>query len=139
MPAIRQAQEWGKRPTQVIMRDDWFGHRNPFTGAPSGDKDEWTRWDYALSSAYQLIEDNTDEYGLLIWEREDEAVDIDAIRRSHKFKAAVDNVTNGKKYKPIPGEYFIPDIRSRRRDENGREQFQSYTEWVEKENSRDSD
>ena len=55
----------------MIMADDWFGHRHPFTGEPFGDKDEWTDWDFVLVEAVQLIEDWTDQHGLLAWEVDD--------------------------------------------------------------------
>lgn len=135
MPSIRAAQKWGKRPTATIMGDDWHGHRHPLTGEPLGDRDEYTRWDYALMNAFQTIEDYTDDVGLLAWERDDEAANISADRKTHPFHAARDAKTRGKKgkpYEPSPGEYFVPKITSRRKDENGDDLFQSYREWVEK-------
>lgn len=113
------------------MADDWFGHYDPFTGDRSGDKDAWLRMDYLLMSALQIIEDSTDEYGLLVWEREDEAVEIDAEKRVHKFKAAIDRATAGtekKPYKGVPGEYFVPRMISRRSDDS----IQTRKEWIEK-------
>lgn len=134
MPAIRAAQNWGKRPTAVITRDDWAGHRHPLTGEEMGDKDEWTSWDHALAGAFQTIEDYSDEYGLLVWERDDEAFEVEAVRKIHPFKRAVDEATRGtekKPYKPRPGEYFVPKVWSRREDEEGRGVFQTFREWVE--------
>lgn len=52
------------------MRDDAFGHRDPFTGEVVGDKDEWTAWDYLIADVAQLIEDCTDENGFLVWEKD---------------------------------------------------------------------
>lgn len=95
-----------------------------------GDPSRWTDWDYALGYAIQIIEDFTDQYGLLAWEVEDEAVEIDAVKRRHKFKAAMDRATAGsdkKPYKPEPGEYFVPEVWSRRSD--GR--IQTFSEWVQ--------
>lgn len=101
-----------------------------------GDSSEWIDWDHALIQALQTIEDYTDDSGILAWEREDEAVEIDAIKKVHKFKAAVDRATTGSEkhpYKAQPGEYFIPDLWSRRKDANGKEVIQTYDEWMEKE------
>lgn len=127
------AVQVNKRPTAVITRDDWFGHYRTGTSLPFGDAGEWTDWDYALIDAYQIIEDYTDEYGILAWQRDDEAVVIDAKKKIHPFKQAVDQVTAGSEkrpYKPEPGEYFVPDIYSRRKDEQGKEVIQTYSEWI---------
>lgn len=35
-------------------------------------------------------------------------------------------------YKAIPGEYFVPEIWSRKKDAEGNEVFQTYGEWVAK-------
>lgn len=136
MPAIRAAVKVHKRPTAVIMRDDWHGHRRISNGLPLGDREEWTEWDHTLLDAFQTIEDYTDEYGLLVWQREDEAVVIDANKKIHPFKQAVERRTAGsdrKPYKAEPGEYFVPHIQSRRKDENGNEVIQSYREWLTRE------
>lgn len=120
------------------MHDDWYGHRDPFTGDPKGDKDEWLEWDFLLLETLQMIEDHTDEYGLLVWEREDEAVVIDAEKRIHKFKAAIEDRTRGtekRPYKPRPGEYFVPDLYSRRPDGS----IQTFREWVERSVADESD
>lgn len=122
-----------KRPTAAIMGDDWYGHRNPITGEPLGNSEEYLSWDWALLNAYQLIEDYTDDVGLLAWERDDEAANISADRKIHPFHAAKDKKTKGtekKPYKPYPGEYFVPKLTSQRKDENGDDLFQSYREWV---------
>lgn len=94
-----------------------------------GDPNRWTEWDYALGYSYQVIEDFTDKYGLLAWEVDDEAVEIDAEKRRHKFKASVDRATSGtdkKPYKPEPGEYFVPKVWSRRSDGS----IQTFSEWI---------
>lgn len=94
-----------------------------------GDPDRWTDWDYALGYATQIVDDFTDQYGLLAWEVDDEAVEIDAVKKRHKFKAAVDRATAGtskKPYKPEPGEYFTPEVWSRRADGS----IQTFSEWV---------
>lgn len=136
MPSIRAAKEWRRRPTAAIMGDDWFGHRDPFTGEPVGDKDEYLTWDYALMNAFQTIEDYTDQKsGLPVWELDDEAVYVDAVRKTNKFQQAIDEATRGSKtkpYQPSPGEYFVPDMNTRRKDGEGKPVFQTYSEWVKK-------
>lgn len=97
---IRSAKEWGQRPTAVIMRDASFGGG---TG--------WIPWDYDLISALQLIEDHSDEHGLLVWEKNDsERVEVAAEKKIDRFRAQVDRITGGSKYKPTPGEYFVPRL-----------------------------
>lgn len=133
MPAIRAAIKVHKRPTAVIMRDDWHGHRRVSTGLPIGDREEWTEWDHVLLDVFQTIEDYTDEYGLLKWQIDDQAVVVDAKKKIHPFKQAVDQQTSGsanKPYKSEPGEYFVPDMWSKRKDNEGNEVFQGYREWL---------
>lgn len=98
------------------MRDPFFGHRDPFTGDPLRPRDEWTRWDYALVSAYQLVQDLTTKSGLLAHEVENPRMDVLAIKKHDKFQAAVDRRTKGTKkkgYEPDPGEYFVPKLHLR--------------------------
>lgn len=111
------------------MRDEWYGHRNPASGEPVGDRTEWIEWDFALAYAVQTIEDYSDEYGLLAWELADERVEVNANKKIHKFKAAIERTTSGKNYKASPGEYFIPEVFSRGKDG----EIQSFAEWIEKE------
>lgn len=62
---------------------------------------------------------------------DDEAVEVDAVKKIHKFKAAVDRATSGSKgkdYRPAPGEMFVPDIWSRRSDGS----IQTFSEWARK-------
>lgn len=117
------------------MGDEWFGKRDPFTGEPRGDRDEYTSWDWALQNAFQTIEDYTDEKsGLLIWEIEDENAYVDAVRKTNKYQAAIDNKTKGKAGKPYvaaPGEYFTPSLKSHVHDEEGNPVFQTMREWVQ--------
>lgn len=116
------------------MGDDWFGHRDPLTGKPMGDREEYTSWDYALQNAFQTIEDYTDsKSGLLIWEMEDDNAYVTADKKINKFEAARDKKTAGTKNKPYhaePGEYFIPNLKSHREDEAGKPVFQTLREWV---------
>lgn len=135
MPSIRAAIKVHKRPGAVITRDDWQGHRRVTNGLPIGDREEWTEWDHVLLDVFQTIEDYTDEYGLLVWQREDEAVVIDADKKIHPFKESVDLATRGsdsKPYKALPGEYFVPNMWSKRKDSDGNEVIQGYREWLTK-------
>lgn len=132
-----------KRPTAAIMGDDWFGHRDPLTGDPVGDKEEYLSWDWALLNAFQTIEDYTDQKsGLLSWEMEGEGVEVDAIRKVNKFQAAIDNATRGtekKPYKPRPGEYFVPEMFSRKQDGDGNDVFPTFREYVQSTIDKDQD
>lgn len=125
------------------MGDDWFGHRDPLTGRPMGDRTEYTRWDWALANAVQTIEDFTDEKsGLPQWELDDERVVVDAVRKVNKFQRAIDERTKGtpkKPYKGVPGEYFIPEVHSRETDEEGNEVFPTFREWINKNVAKDTD
>jgi len=113
------------------MGDEFFGRRNPFTGEPMGDRDEWSSWDFSLLYAFQTIEDFTDpESGIPQWQLDDDLVEVNAVKKFNKFKAAVDIATKGRKdkpYEPAPGEYFVPDVFTRRSDGH----IQTYREWVE--------
>ena len=100
----------------MLTRDPLFGHRDWFTGGPVRDKDEWTDWDFALVSAFQLISDLTDRDGLLVHEVENERMMVHAVRKINKFHASRDRMTKGSKkkgYEPQPGEYFVPELELR--------------------------
>lgn len=131
VPDIRAAKEWRQRPTAVIMKDRWFGHRT-HKGEKVGDPDELTRWDYALISALQIIEDSSDRNGLLHWQTDADWVDVEAVKKINKFDAVVARATSGKKYKPAHGEYFVPRLKSRSK-ELGIPTFQEYQETRRKE------
>lgn len=90
------------------MRDKDFGHYDPVTFEVMGSG--WTEWDYALIQAFQMIEDHTDDNGLLVWEKESDRVEVIAERKIDKFRAAVESRTSGKNYKPLKGEGFIPKL-----------------------------
>lgn len=135
MPSIRVAIKMQKRPTAAIMGDDWFGHRDPLSWEPQGNAEEFLSWDWSLLNAFQTIEDYSDKHGLPTWELDDERVVVDAVRKIDKFQRAIDERTKGtekKPYKPVPGEYFVPDVWSREKDEDGNSKFQTFREWVEK-------
>jgi hypothetical protein len=109
------------------MRDPYFGNRDWFTGEPTDTPEVWTDWDYALVSAFQVIEDNTNKHGLLQWEVDSERMDVKAIHKTDKFQAAVDRRTKGSKkkaYQPDPGEYFVPEL-----DLRGGE-WPTYSEYI---------
>lgn len=90
-----------------MLTHDWFaGHRDWWTGEPLTDNPYPTDWDLLLDEAYQIIEDYTDDNGILIWERESDRVTFDAIPRVNKALAARDKKTSGKNYKPRHGEYW---------------------------------
>lgn len=95
------------------MQDPYFGHRDWYTGEELEDREAWIDWDFALVAALQIIEDSTDRNGLLVWEKENERMDVKAIKKFDKFEAAVSRATKGSKnkgYTPAPGEYFIPEL-----------------------------
>lgn len=143
MPSIRIAVKMHKRPTAAIMGDDWFGHRDPLTGEPQGDREEYSSWDWSLLNAFQTIEDYTDsKSGIPEWILDDERVLVDAVRKVSKFQRSIDEKTKGtdkKPYKPIPGEYFVPEVHSREFDEEGKEVFNTFREWVEKSIAKEQD
>lgn len=98
------------------MRDPYFGHRDYFTGEPIRDRDEFTDWDYTLLSAFQLVNDLTNKHGLLVHEVDNERMDVEAIKTTDKFQAAIDRSTRGSKdkgYTPDPGETWRPRLKLR--------------------------
>lgn len=118
------------------MADDWYGHRNPFTGEPEGDRDEWVEWDHLLANAFQTIEDFTDpDSGILQWKLDDPAVDIVAEKYIHKWHEAVEARTSGKNYKAAHGERFRPVIESRRKDGS----TWGIKEWIEEKAKESAD
>lgn len=108
------------------MRDDWFGHRDWFTGERIGDKDEWLDWDYALIDAEKTIENYTMPSGVIRWEHDDDNLEIQAELFIDKFQEAVDQKTSAKKYKPVNGGRFVPKLISHREDGS----YQTYSEWL---------
>ena len=109
------------------MADDYFGHRNPFTGEPQGNPDEWIEWDHFLVTADETIEAHTDQHGLFRWETVDDAVIVNAVRKIDKFEEAKTLITSVKGYKPRAGEYFVPEVKSRR--SSG--EIQTFPEYLE--------
>lgn len=74
--------------------------------------------DHALANACDVIEYYTDQNGIFQWYKKDPEERIDAIRKTDPFQAGVDRITGGKNYKKLPGEFFVPDIKSGRDDES---------------------
>lgn len=79
------------------------------------DKDEWTDWDYLLAEALQVIEDWTDQHGLLTYEARahEQRVIVEAHKKIDPFEAAKERKTKGTKnkpYNPQPGEFFVPKL-----------------------------
>lgn len=98
------------------MRDPLFGHRDPFTGKGIRDKDEWTEWDFTIVSAFQLVNDLTNKHGLLVHEVDNERMDVEAVKDTDKFQAAIDRATKGtpkKGYTPSFGETWKPRLKLR--------------------------
>lgn len=124
MSSLRAAEKWGVRPTEVLMHDEHYGHRTPFSQYIS--KGDWTDWDYALITALQVIKDHTDSDGLLDWEKDSERVDVMAIKKINRFAAAKERITRRAKYKPDPGEYYIPDLKLM--DSSG--EWPTRTSWI---------
>lgn len=105
------------------MQDTHYGHRDWFTGDVIGDSKDYIEWDYALLAAYQIIQDHTDEDGILAWDNFSENVYIGADLKIRKFKAAKHARTNAKRYKPQPGEMLVPNV------ELGYGEWPTYSEW----------
>lgn len=97
------------RPTEVIFQDKYFGFRDLNNWEPLQEP-EWTTWDYVLIQTLQLIEDYTTEHGLLIWEVDENAdnVDVVAVKKVDRFEAAKERITGRKNYKATPGERYVP-------------------------------
>lgn len=80
LSAIRVAIATGQRPTAMILKDAYAGHRDPrdWDWKPSPGDTDWTTWDFVLSDVYQVIEDYTnsangqyrwiDESGDVYWD-----------------------------------------------------------------------
>lgn len=100
------------------MMDDAFGHRDPFTGVPQGDIEQWTTWDHLIANVHQLIVDFTDENGFLAWEKDDpsEAMEILVSTRYDRAKASQDRFEasdRGKRELARPGAYVETRMRLR--------------------------
>lgn len=117
----------------MILQDHHAGHRDYYTGEVDGPADP-TEWDYALSSAFQIIEDNQTPEGHLRWESESDRVTFDAKRRINKARAAIERRTKGTEkvpYKPQDGEYWVTEPVLMDRGANP--DWPTMSEWVEDE------
>lgn len=114
------------------MRDPYFGHRDPETGEEMSDREAWTSWDFALVSAYQIIQDHTDQDGILVWDNDADNIEVLAERKISKFDASRDAKTSGKNYKPRPGERFVPKVKKTYGE------YPTYSEWVQKQIEEDA-
>lgn len=88
-------------------------------------------WDYAIISALQAVEDNTDSNGLLAYETEPEAMDVSAKRKINKFTASVEKRTKGTDkhpYKAEPGETWVPELNWLGKEED----YPTYRSYLEK-------
>lgn len=110
----------------MILGDKYALWRDPFSGEPLGEP-EWTDWDYVLVNAVQIIEDFTLPSGLLAWENESDKIDVLAVQKVDKFRAAEQKYTNNKRNKEIPGGYFVPLVRLK----PFVKEYPSFREWVE--------
>lgn len=115
----------------MILGDKYALYRDPFSNEPFDDP-EWTTWDYLLVNAVQIIEDFTVDGGLLAWENESEAVDVFAVQKVNKFRAAESAYTNNKRNKELPGGYFVPKVQLK----SWAKEWPTFKEWVE--NNKDS-
>lgn len=130
----------------MLLRDPYAGHRDFYTGEPDAPLDEWTSWDFALAVAVQDIKDGTTEEGHLIWEIDDDRVDVEPVKAINKARAAIDKRTGTDGYKPDPGEYwrtklFAPyhDVEVEQGFAEGDFQWQTRKEWVQRMIEEDTD
>lgn len=119
--------KWNVRPTAMLMRDEWFHHRDIVTGEELGDRTELTDWDFAIIHAFETIEAYTNQNGIFKWHLEDPQEKIGAVLKIDPFQQDVDSITNNPKYKRPNGAYYVPDVRSMRGDES----MWTYAEWME--------
>lgn len=95
------------------MHDTHYGFRDYYTGEPTQDP-EWTKWDYALASAFQVIEDFSDANGLLAWEKDSPKVDVLAVAKVDRFENAKERaskIASRKKGGETPGTYYVPELK----------------------------
>lgn len=117
MSLIRAAKDWRKRPTAMVMRDEWFGHRDPLTGKEQGDREEWVTWDFRLIQVFQLIEDFTDQHGFLAWEIDDPKnrtlveTTFEVDRAQQALNIAEKKKSNRDKLDKVEGSYLAPKLK----------------------------
>lgn len=106
----------------MLMSDEWFGHRNWYTLAPEGAKDEWLPEDFTLAQVYQLITDFTDQYGFLAWEVDDPQqrayvdtkLDIDRVQQA--IQSAENNRDTKAQLEKVKGSYVKPVLKLIKKD-----------------------
>lgn len=118
----------------MILGDRYALYRDPRSGEPVGEP-EWTDWDYALVNALQLIEDFSDQNGLLVWEKESDDVLISAVKKVDPFESAKERTTGRKNYKATPGEYFIPDVKL----QHWATEWPTFQDWVKSQNDSEEE
>lgn len=111
----------------MILRDKYALHRHPASGEPLPGDPEWTEWDFALADALQLIEDFSDENGLLVWERDSDDVMVEAVKHTNPYDSAVERTTSRASYKKTPGEYFRPRLSL----QSWAKEWPTFKDWAE--------
>lgn len=114
----------------MILGDHYAQHRHPASGEPLKGEVIWTPWDYALANALQLIEDFSDQNGLIVWEKESKDVIVEAVRKQDPFESAKDRITSAKKYDRLPGEYYVPRLSLK----PWAKEWPTFQGWVEEQN-----
>lgn len=85
----------------MLFHDPHALNRNSFTWEPDSPHDQWNEWDFALAEARQVIEDYTDEDGLLIWERDSEDTVVKAYWKLNRARAAKERLQKKSKETPV--------------------------------------
>lgn len=122
----------------MVLRDPYAGHRNWYTGEPDGPLDEWTSWDFALATATQFIIDGTTDEGHLVWEIDDDRVQVEAVKEINKARAIIEKITGAEGYKSEPGEYWRTNLLHPWHEDEvkqgfaeGEFQYQTRAEWIQ--------
>lgn len=104
----------------MITQDEWYGHRNHFTGEPEGDREEWVPWDFILAQAYQLVTDFTNQYGFLEWESDDPygvvtvvpELKIDKVEQS--LELGKKNRDTARRLERVAGSKLVPRLKKKK-------------------------
>lgn len=114
----------------MILGDEYALHRHPSSGEPLPGDVKWTEWDYALVNALQLIEDFSDQNGLVVWEKDSDDVIVEAVKKIDKFDSVVERMTSRQSYKKTAGEKFVPRLKLM----PGVTEWPTFNDWVEEQN-----
>lgn len=107
LSAIRVAVRTLQRPTAVILRDHFAGHRNYFTGEPENAPYP-TEWDYALIDVFQMVEDYQEsDTGRFPWETQDPNLRWQGYTEHNSYLAATQEYE--KSHQDKDGKSKIPD------------------------------